>query len=171
MKKSTWQKIVAGTAAGVATVGSLGVAFGWWSTTGNGFGEGSTTAGVSDILTFDTADLTAMFPGDESQDLTVTVTNTSGESVYVDAVEAWVTTGNVGCDGSDFLLNGAAAPSTAETAVELTWTDQDMAAGSSDDATGTIQFNNKAVDQDACKGATVTVHYNVPAADNPPAED
>jgi hypothetical protein len=100
-----------------------------------------------------------MYPGDASQDLTVTVTNTSGESAYVAGVKAYVTTNKSGCTGADFLLNGAAAPSTALDAVALTWSAQDLVATGHDDATGTIQFNNTGDNQDACKSAAVTIHY------------
>lgn len=173
MFKQSISKKFAAVALGTAvTVGSLGVAFAWWSTTGDGFGEGSTTAGVTDVLTFDTAELSAMYPGDASQPLTVTVTNTdANESVYVDEVNAWITTNNLGCDGDDFLLNGVAAPSSNDGTTALNWTATDMAAGQDEVSSNTIQFNNKAVDQDACKGATVTVHYDVPAADDAPVED
>lgn len=171
--KNYWQKIVAGTAIGIATVGSFGVAFGWWSTTANGEGSGDTTVGVTGTLTFTTSSINAMYPGDAAQNFTVTVKNTHGsESVYVDEVNFWVTTDKTGCDGDDFLFNGSPAPSSNDESTQLDWTDRDMAAGASYDTNvDTIQFNNKSVDQDACKGAAVTLHYDVPAANDPPAED
>jgi len=148
--------VVGGTAAAVL-VG--GVAFAYWTTSGSGEGTGSATAGVADQLSFTQADLSAMYPGDSSQPLTVTVKNTSGESAYVATVKAYVTTDNDGCTGADFKLGGAAAPSTAATAAALTWTATDLAAGGDADATSTIQFNNTSGNQDACKSAAVTIHY------------
>jgi hypothetical protein len=163
--KNTWKKILTGTAVTIAAVGSFGVAFGWWSTTGSGSDTAATTDGVVDVLTFDTSTINDMYPGDSSQNFSVTVTNTdAAESVYVDTVNVYVTTDQAGCDGSDFLIDGAEAPSTLATAVELTWVDQELAAGEFDDATGSIQFNNKAENQDDCKDAVVTLNYDVPAA-------
>ncbi|RNM17303.1 hypothetical protein EFL26_00480 [Nocardioides pocheonensis] len=135
------------------------MAFAYWTTSGSGSGTGSTTAGVSNQLSFSTATLNSMYPGDSSQPLTVTVTNDSGESAYVSTVKAYITTNKSGCTGADFLLNGSAAPSIADDAVALTWTGQDLAAGTDDDATGTIQFNNTGSPQNACKSADVTIHY------------
>jgi hypothetical protein len=152
------KKAVAGIAAGLMLVGG-GTAYAYWTTTGSGSGTGSTTAGTADQLGFAQDALTPMFPGDDAQDLSVTVTNNSGESAYVTQVKAYVTTDQSSCDGSDFLLDGVAAPSTSATAVNLAWTPQDLIAGGSDEATGTIQFNNKATNQDACKSAAVTIHY------------
>ena len=142
----------------VATVGG-GVAFAYWSTTGSGTGTGSTTAGKVDVLTFSQNTLSPMFPGDSSQPLTVTVTNPSGENVFVGGVKAYLTvTGTCGAD--DFLLGGTAAPSDIATARSLAWTAQDLAHnGGNANATSTIQFSNKATNQDGCKSATVTVHY------------
>jgi len=149
--------VVGGTAAAVL-VG--GVAFAYWTTSGSGSGTGSATAGVSNQLSFTQGALTAMYPGDSSQPLSVTVANTSTtESAYVSTVKAYITTDKAGCTGADFKLGGSAAPSTAATAAALTWTATDLAKGGSAVATSTIQFNNTGDNQDACKNATVTVNY------------
>jgi hypothetical protein len=157
IKKTTKRTaIVGGTVA--ALIGG-GVAFAYWTTSGSGEGTGSTTAGSINSLSFDQTALTDMYPGDEEQDLTVTVTNTATESAYVSTVKAYITTDKVGCTGADFLLGGAAAPSDAANAVALTWEAQDLVAGGFTDASSTIQFNNQNAPQDACKSAAVTIHY------------
>lgn len=163
------QKKIAALATGALVLGSAGVAYAYWTTTGSGSGSGSTTAGVVDSLTFtqnpagdadESVELDAMFPGDDPQDLTVRVRNTSGESAYVEFVKAYITTDKSGCTGADFLIDGEAAPSVAADAVDLAWTATDLVAGAAADATGNVQFNNlTATDQDACKGAVVTIHY------------
>lgn len=162
MRKLSKKMTIAAAATAVAVAGT-GVAFGWWSTTGSGTGTGATTAGVTDTLAFDQDLLTAMYPGDEEQDLTVTITNTDLlQHVWVATVKAYVETDMAGCDGDDFLLDGVVAPSTAATAAELDWTPMELLsnAATSGDATGTIQFNDKpTTNQDACKGAAVTIHY------------
>lgn len=157
-KFSKKQYLAAGAAAAVIIAGG-GAAYAYWTTSGSGSGSGSTTAGVTNQLSFDQNTLTAMYPGDSSQDLTVTVTNASAESAYVSAVKAYITTNKSGCTGADFLLGGSAAPSTAAGATDLTWRSQDLAAGGNDNATSTIQFNDTGANQDACKSATVTINY------------
>lgn len=158
MRKLSSKKIAAVVIGAVALTGT-GVAYAYWTTSGSGTGSGTTTAGVKDQLGFTQSTLTAMFPGDTAQTLTVTVKNNSTESAYVTAVKAYITTNKSGCTGADFLLGGAAAPSTAAGATALTWTAKDLAAGASQDATSTIQFNNTSSGQDACKSAAVTINY------------
>jgi len=162
-------KPIAAVAAGVILLGTAGVAFAYWTTTGSGSGTGSTTGGVVNQLSFtqnpagapDTSvNLAAMYPGDSSQSLSVRVRNTSTtESAYVTSVKAYITTNKIGCTGADFLLGGVAAPSTALTAAALTWTAVDLAAGVSANAASSVQFNNTTANQDACKSAVVTVNY------------
>ena len=153
------KKKLAALATGALVLGSAGVAYAYWTTSGTGTGSGTTTAGVVDMVGFDQDSLGAMYPGDSSQPLTVTVSNDSTESAYIALVKAYITTNKAGCTGADFLLDGAAAPSTSADAVALDWDAQDLAAGGADDATGTIQFNNTGGNQDACKGAAVTINY------------
>ena len=147
--------VVAGGALAVATAGT---AFAYWTTTGSGSGTGATQA-QSVSLSFTQTPLNAMFPGDSSQPLTVAVKNTSSQKEYVSGVKAYVTTDKAGCTGADYLLNGAAAPVDAGSAVALTWTAADLGAGASANAVGTIQFNDTNANQNSCQGATVTVNY------------
>jgi hypothetical protein len=99
-----------------------------------------------------------MAPGDTAQTLSGNFTNTNSGPVYVASVTASissVTFGGVpavGCDATDYTLAnpimtvGAQVPAgTAQGA----WTG------------ATIQFNNKATNQDACKGATVNLAYTI----------
>ena len=166
MRKST--KITAVVGGGALVVATAGAAYAYWSTSGSGSGTASTTAGTSNALTFTqnpdgsgaAQPVAAMYPGDTAQSLTVVVKNTSGESAYVANVKAYITTNKPGCTGADFLLGGVAAPSTSATAAALTWTAQDLASNGSASATSTIRFNNSTTaNQDACKGATVTINY------------
>jgi hypothetical protein len=160
VRKFSKKQYIAAGAAAVIIAGGAGAAFAYWTTTGSGSGTGSTTAGTVDQLTFTQNTLSAMYPGDSSQDLIVKVTNTSGERAYVSSVKAYVTTDKADCTGADFLLNGEAAPSTAGTAVALGWAAQDLAKnGGNANATSTIQFNDTDANQDACKSATVTINY------------
>lgn len=159
------KKKVAAVATTAVILGGAGAAFGYWTTTGSGEGAASTTAGVSDTLSFTTATIDAMYPGDSEQDVTVTLENDGpDESVYVTSVKAFVTVADGAgedCDADDFLLNDAEAPGSAGAAIELNWAPRDIAvdASYSTDGLDTIQFNNKATAQDDCKGAVVTLHY------------
>jgi hypothetical protein len=148
-------------AAGVAVaVAGTGIAYAYWTTTGSGSGNASTSAGTVNKLDFNQASVGAMFPGDSSQVLTVTVKNTGTENAYVNSVKAYVATDKAGCGSDNFLLGGSAAPGDANSAVAMTWTAGDLAPNASADAKSTIQFNNKpGVNQDVCKSAAVTIHY------------
>lgn len=151
--------VAAGTAAMMV---AAGVAFAYWTTTATGSGTGATTAGVTETLSFIQDPLTAMYPGDSSQPLVVAIANTDLlEKVYVTTVKAYITTNKPGCDGTDFNLKGSTTSVSPATAVALTWAAQELDALSAetDDAIGTVKFNNKATDQDACKSAVVTIHY------------
>ena len=166
MKRFMNKKVAAiGLAAGLA-LGVAGGAFAYWTSSGSGTGTSSTTTGTSD-LTYATSTINPMYPGDSAQDFTVTVTNHSAtQAEYVNGVSAYVTTSaGASCDGSNFLLNGSPAPSTALTAVPLAWTATELTANPSagDNAstagTDTIHFNDTTSNQDLCKGVTVTLNY------------
>lgn len=156
-KKNTKRVAIVGATTGALLGG--GVAFAYWTTSGGGTGTAGTAAGESNKLAFAQNTLKNMYPGDSSQDLTVTVTNNGTSTAYVAGVKAYLTTDKVGCTGSDYTLGGATAPSTADTAADLRWTAADLAVGSSADATSTIQFNDTDANQNACQGATVTINY------------
>jgi hypothetical protein len=163
-KFSKKQFLAAGAAAAILAAGG-GVAYAYWSTTGSGTGNATTSGGVAQgiAITGDVAD--AMFPGDSAQTVTFTATNTSTQSVYVSGVKAYLSVAKAAgapagtCDSTDYLLNGSEAPGTAETAATLAWSAQEIAAGADAKSTFTIQFNDKTSNQDACKGASVTVNY------------
>lgn len=151
----------------VAVVGLAGTAaFAYWTTSGFGSGSADAAPGQINNLKFDTTELNAMFPGDSSQTLTVKVTNTATQNAYVASVKAYLEVTKAtgapagACDPSDFRLNSNPAPGLLDTHATLTWTPVDLAPNGFANATGTIQFNNKAgVNQDGCKDASVTLHY------------
>lgn len=146
--------VVGGTAAAVL-IG--GVAFAYWTTSGSGSGTGSTTSGAANLTISQTTVLNAMYPGDSAQDLVVNVLNNATNTARVAGVTGYVTTDKEGCDGTDFLLGGST--SSEASPVSLNWTAQELAHGADANATSTIKFNDTGDIQDACKGATVTIHY------------
>ena len=147
----------------VLVVGS-GVAYAYWTAGGSGSGTGSAAAGTVPVTAYQTTLISGMYPGDVAQTLSGDFTNTNSGPVYVTSVTASIfsVTGGAGtCDASDFLIGGLVGDTHTQTvAVGATiavapiihtgaWTGI------------TIQFNNKATNQDGCKGALVTLHYLV----------
>ena len=135
-----------------------GGAFAYWTTGGAGTGE-ATTGSTVDITVQQTSTVTAMGPGDAAQTLSGNFDNPNAGPVYVSTVTASIDSVDkaVGapagtCDASDYTLGSAVMTVNAQ-----------VPAGTAQGAwTGaTIQFNNTAANQDACKGATVNLAYTV----------
>ena len=152
-------KKVALVTAGVVTAAGTGVAYAYWSAGGSG--SGSAAAGTTVALVANqTSTITGMGPGDAAQTLSGNFNNPNDGPTYVTSVTASI--GSVAkaagapagtCSASDFTLANAVMPVAAQ-----------VPAGNNQGAwTGaTIKFNNSAtVNQDACKGATVTVAYTI----------
>lgn len=141
-------------AAAVIVIGA-GSAFAFWSTTGSGTGTGSTSAGASNLTIAQTTVFTAFYPGDSAQTISGTVTNGAANSAYVNSVTASIASvtqavGAVGdCDASDYTL----ADPVMSVATDV------AAAGTANFTGATLKFNNKATNQDGCKGATVNLAY------------
>jgi hypothetical protein len=100
-----------------------------------------------------------MHPGDSAQTLSGNFDNPNAGPVYVTSVTASIASvtkaaGAVAgtCDASDYTLANATMSVGAEVAAGTgkgSWTG------------ATIKFNNKATNQDQCKGATVNLAYTV----------
>jgi hypothetical protein len=150
----------AAVAAGMALVVVTGaVAFGYW--TSGGSGSGQATTGTNAAITVNqTSVLTAMYPGDTAQTLSGDFSNGNTSPAYVGTVTASISSvvKAVGapagtCDASDFTLSNAAMSVNAEVP---SGTHQGSWSGA------TIKFNDKpAANQDACKGATVNLSYQI----------
>lgn len=142
----------------ILTLALAGVAYAYW--TANGSGTGSASAGDTVAVTANqTTVLTPMYPGDSPQTISGDFDNPNSGPVYITDVTVSIAsvTKAVGapagtCDATDFTLSGASMAVGAE-----------VPAGNGEGAfTGaTIQFNNKASNQDACKGASVSLAYSV----------
>ena len=147
MRKTSSRAVVL---AIVSVLAIAGAAFAYWTVSGSGSGSGNTGTVVG-IIVKQTSTVTAMAPGVAAQTLSGTFDNSNAGPVYVGSVSATVTgTDQVGCNADDYVIAGS-APVNAE-----------VASGTSVGAwTGlTIAFNNKpGVNQNPCKGATVTIAY------------
>ncbi|MGH8963156.1 MAG: hypothetical protein ACRDWT_18525 [Jatrophihabitantaceae bacterium] len=143
---------IAGTAAAL-TLG--GVALAYWSTTGSGTGSATTSTGGSNLSVSQDA-LSGLAPGVAASTISGTITNNAANSAYVNTVTASISSvdqpaGATGtCDATDYTL--ASPTMTVRTDV----------AGNGGTVTfhgATLAFNDKATNQDGCKGATVNLAY------------
>jgi hypothetical protein len=155
MRKLNKKTIVA--AVAVASVAAISAgAYAYWTTGGSG--SGNAASGTSAVITaIQTSTVTAMAPGVAAQTLSGTFNNTNPGPVYVTTVTASIgsvvkDSGAVAgtCDASDYTLANAVMTVNAEAAADdtSTW------------GGATLMFNNKpAINQDACKLATVNLTY------------
>lgn len=145
-------------AAASALLLGTGGAFAYWTAGGTGTGSGTSGTTVA-ITVVQTSTVSNMRPGDVAQTLSGNFNNSNSGPVYVGTVTASIAsvTKDVGavagiCDATDYTLANAAMTVNAE-----------VPAGNGVGAwTGaTIKFNNKSVNQDQCKGATVNLSYTI----------
>ena len=138
-------------AVGLASALSLGTgvaAFAYWSATGSGTGDASTTAGQS-VTISQTNTIADLEPGQLTPDQLIgTLTVSNGKFAYVGTITPTVTgTSNPGCTAADFTV----APATY---------DAEVLGSASNVTLGTIVFNDTASNQDLCKNATVYLSYS-----------
>ena len=138
--------VVAGTAL---VAGGAGVAYAYWTATGTGTGQATTSTGAPNLAFGTTTALDAMYPGDSPQAFSVSLTNNADAKAYVAQVKAYLAIDSA----------HATAGCSAATAIPLAWTAVELAKGGSGTVSGKIGFNDTASNQDACKGATVTINY------------
>jgi hypothetical protein len=144
----------------VAALAIAAAAYAYWTAGGSGSGS-ATAAGAQTPLTVNqTTTLAAMYPGDSAQTITGNFDNTNSGPIFVHTVTAAISgvTKASGapagtCDATDFTLSSATATVDAEIPVgsaKGSWTGP------------TLHFNDKTTtNQDACKGATVSLSYTI----------
>jgi hypothetical protein len=146
------RKIVAVVVGTVLLVSGAGIAFAYWTGTGTGTGTATTGTNVG-ITVNQTSVITGMYPGQAAQTLSGSFTNTNASPVFVAAVTAnpvvTIDAGHPLCLSASYTMGGTATVG------------HQVAAGTLVDSwTGlTIAMNNLGTNQDACKGATVTIAY------------
>jgi hypothetical protein len=146
-------KVLALTAA---LVMAGGAAFAWWTAGGSGTGS-ATTGNVSALTVVQTSTITGLAPGSSAQTLTGNFNNPNSGPVYVASVTVSISSvvkaggAPAGtCDSTDYTLSNTTMTVGAEVPTgnaQGSWTG------------ATLAFNNKASNQDACKGATVNLAY------------
>lgn len=147
------RKTVAITAGTVLLLSGAGAAYAYWTTTGAGTGTAATGTNVA-VAVNQTSAITGMYPGQAAQTLAGNFDNPNAGPAYVAAVTATGYTidgGHPGCTvvQGNYTLGGTALVGA------------DVPAGLAKGAwTGlTIIMNNLGTNQDACKGAVVTITY------------
>jgi hypothetical protein len=150
-----------GVVLGIVVALSLAAAaLAYWTAGGSGSGSASAAGAQSALTANQTTTLTAMYPGDSAQTITGNFDNPNSGPVYVSTVTvsiASVTKASGApagtCDATDFTLASAAMTVNAEIptgSAKGSWTG------------ATLKFNDKtATNQDACKGATVSLSYAI----------
>src|SRR5215210_6853922 len=134
----------------VLTLAIAGAAIAYWTAGGSGTGSASAANAQTALTANQAGSLTAMYPGDSAQTLSGTFTNTNSGPIHVASVTASISSVSKAagapagtCDLTDFTLaNPVMAVGT------------DVPVGNAGSFSGaTIKFNDKASNQDACKGA------------------
>ena len=136
-------------------IGSVGLGYAYWTgASGTGSGNATTAAAAPALTVSSSVVPTNMAPGVGPSGVTVTVKNTSAtQNVYARQVAVVITSVSAaGCDATDYVLGGTLPMVDAA---------GDLAPGGTATFTGaTLGFNNKTgTNQDACKGATVTLGF------------
>lgn len=155
-KSSKMKRSIVGLGAILVVAIAAAGAYAYWTNSGTGSGSAATATPAAGQLTISATPITGIAPGVTAKTLAGSITNPVGSA-------------------SDFHINGLAATITVDAAhvtagcattdytlVQPTGVTGDLAPGASlPFSTGSIAFNNKATNQDFCKGATVTVNYTV----------
>lgn len=149
---STKSKIVVA-AVTAGTLGVSGVAYAYFTTTGNGTGAATTGTSSAFAVTTDTATGGPLTPGGPSETIAFHVKNNNSGVQRLSAVAVTVAASNgsawttaPGCSAADFTVG---TPSFAS---------GDVASGATVDGTVTITMNNLGTPQDGCKSITVPLY-------------
>ncbi|MCZ2404717.1 hypothetical protein IV498_16420 [Paenarthrobacter sp. Z7-10] len=143
-KMSKKNKIITAAATVALVAGGGGAAFAYWTTTGSGTGTAANSSGGGTVTLHSTF-AAGLTPGG-SVDVAYSADNATTSSTVVGVLTATVTTSDAACLPAWFHVtavttNSTVAPSTTGTAV----------------GAGRLSLDDLGVNQDACKGATVTV--------------
>jgi hypothetical protein len=136
--------------AGTATLAlASGVAFAYWTSSGSSTGPAA--AGTTSSVTIaQTGTITGLYPGGPAQTIAIDITNPNAGAVTLAGVTATVSgTSDPGCTALDFAISGPVYGGGV------------IAGGAITPASGATisMLNRTAVNQDACKGATINLAF------------
>jgi hypothetical protein len=157
MRPHTKKKVGFVTLATVAISSSL--AYAYWTGNGSGTGSAKTGEGNLALTVRQTSVVAGMGPGDLAKVLSGNFDNPNSGPVYVRTVTARIDGVTKAADAPA----GDCAASDYTLALETMTVNAEVAAGNGQGSWSgaTIKFNNKNVNQDACKGATVNLAYTI----------
>lgn len=137
----------------VFALAAAGAAFAYFSTTGSG--TGTATVGSSSALTLHATVSSSLYPG-VSSPVSFTVDNPSSGSQRVGTISLSSITADAGHSTCSTVITGG-NPDFTMPAVTVNHT---FASGNGQTVTptGTLTMNETGVSQDACQGATLTLH-------------
>lgn len=132
-----------------------GLAFAYWTSSGEGTGEGTTGQGAEFTVAGGEATGTGLTPGGPNQTVPFTVTNTGTGTQNLSSVTVIVADENgdpwesdpTGCTAADYTLGTPVI------------TYGQIVGGGTLGGTVTLTMNNRAADQDACKGLDVPLYF------------
>ncbi|WP_323097001.1 hypothetical protein [Intrasporangium sp. YIM S08009] len=130
--------------SGVLTVAAAGGAVAYWSTTGDGTGT-ATNATANGTIVLHASFADGLTPG-ASETVSYTADNAGTSSLRVGTISAVVSTDKSGCLASDFTIGNVVSNTTVPAKAN------GFAVGS-----GTLAFADTDANQDACKGAKITL--------------
>ena len=135
----------------VLTLAVAGTAFAFWTSNGSGSGSGSVGT-QSAVVTLNGTVGSGLKPGG-STTLAITGSNSGSDPSTVETITPGAITVPAGCDPSWFSVSNEDPASPVE-----------LAAGSSNVAisTATLSMTNAATNQNACKGASISVALATP---------
>jgi hypothetical protein len=149
-KKNRKKRVAVVLTLTVLASGVSGLAYSYWTTGGSGSGTATTAAGVDDITVVQTSTVSGLAPGLGAQDLEGNFNNPNTSPVYISSVVASLTTDKAGCTEDDYTL---VQPDAVDAEIE-------PGTGVGNWGGGSIAFfNDPDRDQEACKGAVVTIAY------------
>ena len=158
--KISLKKKIAAAAAAATIVGGVGIAYGYWTSTGAGDGSATTGSATNDLLITQSTAPTNLAPGVAAGAITGTIQNTQpigGQNEHVGSVTVSIAS----------VDKAVGAPAGTCTAADYTLSDPVMVVNSDLAPQATANFsgaslafnNDPANSQDGCQGATVNLHY------------
>jgi hypothetical protein len=169
--------VIGATAVGLA---GAGVAFAYWTSTGQGSGSATTGSSTAFTVTADTVTAGGLTPGGPSDtihytvhnggsgverlsQITVQVANLTGTSPTASPspFSSTDTASDPACTKSDFSISGAGAGNTytIDSTVDSNLPKQ-LAAGGEYSGSVTLQMVNAATNQNSCQGVTVPLYFS-----------
>jgi hypothetical protein len=137
-------------------------AYAYWTTSGSG--SGSATAGSDAGVTVAGNPADGIYPGGNKAVTTVITNSSSTQAQYVTNLHVTISIDSshatAGCLAADFTYKADSEASGASNPHTVSL-NQEIAAGSTLSVPGKVYMADTAVNQDACKGATVNLAYSV----------